>query len=208
MGMATAVLPPSSNIGEWEDGTIPVAPSDLPIFTIGHSTRSIDTFVDLLRRGRVEHVIDIRSIPRSRTNPQYNPPALAAALSDHQIAHSRLLELGGRRPKSKIVPDVVNAYWQNQSFHNYADHALGAEYRRGFDTLMGLSVRRRCAIMCAEAVWWRCHRRIVADYLLASGREVFHLMGDDRIEAAKITPAAVPGVDGLTYPASSPDVRA
>ena len=170
--------------------------------------RLIDAFVDLLRRGGVEHVIDIRTTPRSRTNPQFNPSALAAALSGYQIVHSQLLELGGRRPKSKTVPDAVNAYWQNQSFHNSADHALGADYRRGFDTLMRVSVQRRCAIMCAEAVWWRCHRRIVADYLLASGREVFHLMGDDRIEAAKITPSAVARADGLTYPASSSDVRA
>lgn len=173
-----------------------------PIFTIGHSTRSIEAFVDLLRSGRVEQVVDIRTIPRSRTNPQYNPASLAAALSDHQIGHSQLPELGGRRPKSKTVPDPVNAYWQNRSFHNYADHALSEEYRRGFATLMDLSLRRRCAIMCAEAVWWRCHRRIVADYLLAADREVFHLMGDDRIEPARMTPAAVRRDDHLIYPAT------
>ncbi|HEX8620343.1 MAG TPA: DUF488 domain-containing protein [Allosphingosinicella sp.] len=171
----------------------------LPVFTIGHSTRTIEQFVALLRAGGVEAVVDIRSVPRSRTNPQFNPDALAEALSPYQIGHTRIAELGGLRKKS-AVPPVVNGFWTNRSFHNYADYALSEEFRAGLAALKGLAAERRCAIMCAEAVWWRCHRRIVADYLLAAGREVFHLMGDDRVERAKMTPAAVTAGDGLHYP--------
>jgi uncharacterized protein (DUF488 family) len=172
----------------------------LPIFTVGHSTRTIDAFVALLRAGRVETVVDIRSVPRSRTNPQFNPDALAAALAGFQIGHARVAELGGLRKKSSIPPEV-NGFWSNRSFHNYADHALSAEFRAGLAQLEAMASERRCAIMCAEAVWWRCHRRIVADYLLSEGREVFHLMGEDRVEPARLTPAAVRAADGLHYPA-------
>jgi uncharacterized protein (DUF488 family) len=88
------------------------------------------------------------------------------------------------------VPPEVNGFWQNQSFHNYADYALSEQFAAGLDDLLGISSTRRCAIMCAEAVWWRCHRRIIADYLLIRGRTVFHLMGNDRVEPAHLTPAA------------------
>jgi uncharacterized protein (DUF488 family) len=175
----------------------------LPIFTIGHSTRTIEEFVALLRAGEVETVADIRSVPRSRTNPQFNPDALAEALAPYQIGHTRIAGLGGLRKKS-AVPADVNGFWSNRSFHNYADYALSAEFRAGLAELEVLAGDRRCAIMCAEAVWWRCHRRIVADYLLADGREVFHLMGGDRVEAARMTPAAVRSADGLHYPAQEP----
>jgi uncharacterized protein (DUF488 family) len=175
----------------------------LPIFTIGHSTRSIEAFVELLRSGRVETVVDIRSVPRSRANPQFNPDALAAALAPYQLAHTRIAELGGLRKRSPSIPPEVNGFWTNRSFHNYADYALSPDFRAGLAALTALAAERRCAIMCAEAVWWRCHRRIVADYLLAEGREVFHLMGDGRVEAAKLTPAAMPAADGLHYPAEA-----
>ncbi|TFI60067.1 DUF488 domain-containing protein [Sphingomonas parva] len=173
----------------------------LPIFTIGHSTRTVAAFVTLLRAGEVGMVIDIRSVPRSRTNPQYNPEPLAEALAPYQIAHTRIGALGGLRKRSHEVPPETNGFWSNRSFHNYADWALTPDFRRGLDELLTLADTRRCAIMCAEAVWWRCHRRIVADYLLHEGREVFHLMGDDRVEPARPTPAAVPAADGLHYPA-------
>jgi uncharacterized protein (DUF488 family) len=175
----------------------------LPIFTVGHSTRSIGEFVGLLRAGAMGMVVDIRSVPRSRTNPHYNPDALAPALEAVQIAHARIEALGGLRKASGSVPPEVNGFWTNRSFHNYADHALTAEFRAGLAELLELAGRRRCAIMCAEAVWWRCHRRIVADYLLLEGREVFHLMGSDRVEAARITPGAVPAAGGLHYPIPS-----
>ena len=174
----------------------------LPIFTVGHSTRTIAEFVDLLRAGAVQLVVDIRTVPRSRRNPDYNLDALADQLAPWQIGHLRIEELGGLRGKSRDVPPEVNGFWTNQSFHNYADYALSDEYRAGLAQLQDVSRDRRTAIMCAESVWWRCHRRIVADYLLNDGREVFHLMGDSRVDPAKMTPAAQPHADGLHYPAT------
>jgi len=176
--------------------------TDLPIFTVGHSTRTIPEFVDLLRAGAVQLVVDIRTVPRSRRNPDYNLDSLGEALAPWQIGHLRIEELGGLRGKQRDVPPEVNGYWTNQSFHNYADYALSDEYRAGLAQLQDVSRDRRTAIMCAESVWWRCHRRIVADYLLDSGREVFHLMGDSRVDPAKMTPAAERHPDGLHYPAT------
>jgi len=172
-----------------------------PVYTIGHSTLSIVEFVELLRQGQVELVVDIRSIPRSRTNPQFNLDALPEALSVWQIGHTRIEELGGRRNKSKTVPAEVNGFWTNQSFHNYADYALSDEFHIGLLRLTELSRERRCAIMCSEAVWWRCHRRFVADRLLYKGRNVFHLMGAVRVDAARINPAAHADGTSLVYPA-------
>ena len=172
----------------------------LPVFTVGHSTRTIEEFVNLLRCGPVELLVDIRSTPRSRTNPQYNLDTLPETLAGYQIGHVRIAELGGRRPKSKTVPPETNAFWTNQSFHNYADHAMSDEFQGGLAQLRDLSRDRRCAVMCSEAVWWRCHRRFVADYMLQDGREVFHLMGSDRVEPARMTSAAKPEGRSLVYP--------
>jgi len=172
-----------------------------PVFTVGHSTRSTEAFVALLQAGRVDLVVDIRCTPRSRTNPQFNLDTLPEALSVWQIGHTRIAELGGRRGKSRIVPAEVNGFWTNQSFHNYADYALSDEFRAGLSLLIKLSRERRCAIMCSEAVWWRCHRRFVADYLLLDGRGVFHLMGASSIEVAKMNSAARACGDSLVYPA-------
>jgi len=171
-----------------------------PVHTVGHSTRTIEAFVGLLRAGGVDMVVDIRTIPRSRTNPQFNPDALGPALAEYQIAHSRIAALGGLRKAAATVPPDVNGWWTNRSFHNYADYALSEAFRAGLAELETFAAERRVAIMCAEAVWWRCHRRIVADYLLAGGRAVFHLMGESRVEPAKLTPAAVRVVEGLVYP--------
>ncbi len=173
-----------------------------PVYTIGHSTRTIPEFVELLRVGGVEMVVDVRNIPRSRTNPQFNLDTLGETLAPWQIGHTQIAELGGLRKKSKTVPPDVNGFWTNQSFHNYADYALSDEFHRGLSRLEELSRNRRCALMCSEAVWWRCHRRIVADYLLNDGRSVFHLMGPARADSAMLTKAATPARDGLTYPAS------
>jgi len=134
-------------------------------------------------------------VPRSRHNPQYNQDALAEELTSYQLGYRRMAKLGGLRGRSAAVPPEVNAFWENQSFHNYADYALSDEFADTLEQLEQLSSSRRCAIMCAEAVWWRCHRRIIADYLLARGRSVFHLMGTDRVDPAKLTPAA--HVDGM-----------
>ena len=175
--------------------------SALPIFTIGHSTRSIPEFVDLLRAGPADLVVDIRTVPKSRHNPQYNETVLGEELAPFQVGYSRIAALGGLRGKSAEMPPQVNAYWQNQSFHNYADYALSEDFVSGLDALIELADERRTAMMCAEAVWWRCHRRIVADYLIARGRSVFHLMGDKRVEPARLTPGARVDRDRIIYPA-------
>jgi uncharacterized protein (DUF488 family) len=153
-------------------------------------------------------VVDVRTVPRSRTNPQYNQDVLAGELAPYQVGYSRIAELGGLRGRSRDVPPEVNAYWQNQSFHNYADYALSPKFTDGLDQLERMSEERPTAIMCSEAVWWRCHRRIIADYLLLHGREVFHLMGPGKIEPARMTPSARE-LDGcLVYPAPLPEPRA
>jgi uncharacterized protein (DUF488 family) len=175
-----------------------------PICTIGHSTRSIVEFVELLKVGSVGMVVDIRKTPRSRTNPQFNIDALPDALSAWQIGYFRIQELGGRRTKSRTVPPEVNGFWTNQSFHNYADYALSGAFRSGLSQLKQLSLQRRLAIMCSEAVWWRCHRRFVADYLLYDGRDVFHLMDPARADVASMTPAARADGASLVYPAFEP----
>ena len=177
-----------------------------PIFTIGHSTRSIEEFVDLLRAGPVDLVVDVRTVPRSRRNPQYNEDALPGELEPFQIGYVRIPGLGGLRRRSNDVPPQVNGYWDNQSFHNYADYALSAEFAEALGQLLDLSADRRVAIMCAEAVWWRCHRRIIADYLLERGRDVRHLMDHDRVEQARLNPGAEPAGGKIHYPASQGDL--
>jgi uncharacterized protein (DUF488 family) len=176
-------------------------------YTIGHSTRPIDEFVDLLRLAEVGIVADVRTVPRSRTNPQYNSDALPGALAPLQIGYEHMPALGGLRKAQGVAPEL-NAFWRVQSFHNFADYALSEPFRSGLARLRALGHERRCAIMCAEAVWWRCHRRIIADYLLAAGETVFHLLGTDRIEPAQATPAARPQPDGsLIYPAEGSDAK-
>ncbi|TAU35268.1 DUF488 domain-containing protein [Rhizobium leguminosarum] len=175
-----------------------------PFFTIGHSTRTILQFVELLRVGQVEIVADIRSIRKSRRNPQFNESNLRAELSAYQIDYEVIDRLGGRRPKQKDIDDGLNSWWVNRSFHNYADYALSERYKEGLATLLEFGRRRRCAVMCAEALWWRCHRRIVADYLLSKGMEVFHLLGQGTIVRAELTPGAIPCENGgLIYPKKS-----
>jgi uncharacterized protein (DUF488 family) len=176
------------------------APEAGQIYTIGHSTRTIDAFVELLQAGGVRRVIDVRSIPRARTNPQYNLDVLGEVLGGWQIGYSLIPELGGRRGLQRTVGPEVNGFWKNQSFHNYADYAMSGEFHTGLEQLLDSSREMPCAIMCAEAVWWRCHRRIIADYLLIEGRPVQHLMGKDRIDPARLTPAARPDHGVLAYP--------
>jgi uncharacterized protein (DUF488 family) len=172
----------------------------LPFFTIGHSTRTIADFVDLLRVGEVRMVIDIRTVPRSRTNPQYNEDGLGEALAAWQIGHGRIPALGGLRSRVREVPPELNGWWQNRSFHNYADHALSEGFREGLEALVALGRERPVAMMCSEAVWWRCHRRIVADHLIARGESVFHLMDKGRMEPARLSEGARVADGAVTYP--------
>ena len=171
-----------------------------PVFTIGHSTRTIPQFAAILGDAGAELVVDVRSVPRSRTNPQYNEQNLPGELEPYGISALRIAELGGLRSRSHDVPAAINGWWQNRSFHNYADYALSNAFADGLAALVALADQRPTAIMCSEAVWWRCHRRIIADYLLIGGREVFHLMGGGRIEPASLTVGAEPRDGKLIYP--------
>lgn len=175
----------------------------IPFFTIGHSNRSLEAFVGLLRGPQVDHVVDIRKIPGSGSNPQFNQDTLPQTLATFDISYEHVAALGGRRGKGQSLPRDVNGFWTNESFHNYADYALSAPFHAGLEHLIEVGRKRRCAIMCSEAVWWRCHRRIVTDYLIASGETVFHIMGRDRLEPARLTTgAAIQPDDTVIYPAA------
>ncbi len=170
-------------------------------FTVGHSTRSIGDFAELLMAPGVERIVDIRKIPRSRTHPQFDADTLPTSLAAYGVAYEHMAALGGLRGKDRSLPRDVNGLWTNDSFHNYADYALTAPFAAALGLLLDEGHRQRCAIMCAEAVWWRCHRRIVADHLLARGETVLHIMGPGRVEPARLTPGAVVRVDRtVVYP--------
>jgi uncharacterized protein (DUF488 family) len=173
----------------------------LPFFTIGHSNRGLEEFIELLTGAHINLVADIRTVPRSRTNPQFNEDTLADALAPFDISYEHMAVLGGFRGKTQTSPPDVNDFWTNESFHNYADYALSAQFRAGLKLLVEEGRKRRCAIMCSEAVWWRCHRRIITDYLIACGEVVFHIMGQGRLESARLTPGAVIQPGGtVVYP--------
>jgi uncharacterized protein (DUF488 family) len=175
-----------------------------PFFTIGHSTRAIGEFMTLIKEAEVRLVVDVRTVPRSRTNPQYNSEMLAQSLSASGVGYEHLAALGGLRGRKRDVPADVNGFWQNGRFHNYADYAMSEEFQTGLAGLRELGRSTQSAIMCAEAVWWRCHRRIIADYLIAAGETVFHILGPAHIEQARMTDGARLGPGGvLVYPAAA-----
>jgi uncharacterized protein (DUF488 family) len=172
-----------------------------PFYTIGHSNRNLEEFTALLTDAGIEVLVDVRTVPRSRANPQFNQTSLPEDLARFKIEYTRMEALGGLRSKSKTVERDVNGFWENASFHNYADHALTEDFDRGLRELIELGHKRPCAIMCSEAVWWRCHRRIIADHLIARGEEVFHIMGLGRLTPASLTPGAVVEDSGkVVYP--------
>jgi uncharacterized protein (DUF488 family) len=173
-----------------------------PFFTVGHSNRSLEDFAELLAGSGIDLVVDIRTIPRSRANPQFNRDTLPGALAAFHVSYEHVAALGGRRGKSRGLPPEINRFWTNESFHNYADYALSAQFHAGLEHLLAQGRSHRCAVMCSEAVWWRCHRRIVADYLIARGETVFHIMARNRAEPARLTRGAVIQPDGtVVYPA-------
>jgi uncharacterized protein (DUF488 family) len=179
------------------------------IYTIGHSTLTIVELIDRLKQVAVDLLIDVRAIPRSRTNPQFNIEVLPASLADVGITYRHLPALGGRRHRPSAAPPSDNALWRNPSFRNYADYATTAAFRSGLEELLALEYWHSGAIMCAEALWWRCHRRIIADYLLAEGVAVAHIMSDRKVIPATLTEGAQRSPDGtLRYPAPGPAVGA
>ncbi|SEH63527.1 DUF488 family protein [Paracoccus alkenifer] len=177
--------------------------------TIGHSNRSLDHFTRMLREAGVAMVVDVRSFPRSRANPQFNIDDLPGVLAEMQIGYLHCPALGGRRPRQPGVPDDLNAMWRLRSFHNYADYALGGRFAEALDHVLRLGRDRRLALMCSEAVWWRCHRRIITDYLLLNGHAVDHLMDLGQITPASATPGARLTPEGkVIYPQPAPGAQA
>ena len=185
------------------------AAGQLPFFTIGHSTRPWDTFVTALRSAEIDVLADVRTVPRSQRNPHFDRDYLSEHLPRANIAYRHIPALGGLRKRQAGVDRAINAGWENESFHNYADYALGAEFGSALQDLIRVGGDARVAIMCAEARWWQCHRRIVCDHLLARGETVFHIMEAGRIEPAEagriepaqMNPAARSRPDGaVTYP--------
>jgi uncharacterized protein (DUF488 family) len=168
----------------------------MTIFTIGHSTRPLDVFVAALKAARVDAIADIRRFPKSRRYPHFNDENLAPALAAEGIAYRPFPALGGRRGKRADGKPSPNTLWREEPFRNFADYAETAEFREAFGELASMGREGTPAIMCAEAVWWRCHRRIVTDYLLAAGFPVEHIFDAAKREPAKLTPGAVPRADG------------
>jgi hypothetical protein len=137
-------------------------------------------------------------MPRSRTNPQFNGDSLPETLAPWQIGYEHIATLGGLRGKARNVEPSPNAYWRVRGFRNYADYALTETFAAGLAQLRELGRLHRCAIMCAEAVWWRCHRRIITDYLLSEGERVMHILGTAHVDEASLTPGAIVCGDGKT----------
>jgi len=179
--------------------TVTVPDTQRPFFTVGHSTRSVDEVADLLQAVGADMIVDVRKMPRSRTNPQFNGDALPDALAERQIGYRHIVALGGLRGRSPGPGVSPNTLWRNKSFRNYADYALTPPFREGLAELISQGRERTCAIMCAEVLWWRCHRRIIADYLLADGATVFHILGRHDVKPASVTSGAEPTPEGLLY---------
>lgn len=168
----------------------------MKVWTVGHSTHSAEKFREILLAQAIETLVDVRTFPGSRRYPQFNRSALSASLAGIGIAYQHQPRLGGRRTARK---DSQNTAWQNSSFRGYADHMETDEFKTGIKELLELSDRSRTAIMCAEAVWWRCHRSLIADYLKAAGHTVIHILSEKKTEEHPFT-AAARIVDGeLSY---------
>jgi uncharacterized protein (DUF488 family) len=171
------------------------------IWTIGHSTRKIDDFISLLDENGIRLVADVRMFPGSKRYPQFGREALAKSLSEHRIGYEHVPELGGRR---KTKPDSKNTAWRNKSFRGYADYMETEDFRKGIERLIDLAEKTGptalpasstrsvagVAIMCAEALWWRCHRSLISDYLKARGLEVLHILDHNKVEPHPFTSAA------------------
>lgn len=167
------------------------------LYTIGHSTRSLDELVELLRAHGVQRLIDVRTVPRSRHNPQFNRDTLAKSLHNRQLNYRHLKALGGLR---HTRADSTNTAWRNKSFRGYADYMQASEFQSALKTLITLAQDKPAAIMCAEAVPWRCHRSLIADALIVRGFEVRDIMSLTNAPLHKLSPfAAVHGTQ-VTYP--------
>lgn len=172
------------------------------IYTIGHSTRTIEEFVDLLKAHDITQLVDIRTIPKSRHNPQYGQDALQENLQNRGINYVYIKELGGLRPAAK---KSINEAWRNKSFRNYADHMQTAEFKQGLGELIVIAQEKTSAIMCSEAVPWRCHRSLVADALIVRGISVQEIIGSGNAREHKLTSFAHVEGTSVTYPVTNSD---
>lgn len=169
------------------------------VLTVGHSTRTAEELIGLLEAHGATLIADVRKMPRSKRNPRFNAETLSAELKKHGIGYLHLPSLGGlRRPR----PDSPNTGWRNESFRGYADYMQTPEFQEGLEEIISLRGEERPCLMCAEAVPWRCHRRIIADALLARGFAVGHVLGESRLQTHTLTPWAriEPDTTLLTYP--------
>lgn len=175
-------------------------PHDAQIFTIGHSSHPMDRFLDLLQQHGIEAVVDIRRFPGSRQHPHFSRENLAVSLADEDIEYHWLEALGGRRHRKKTDPPSPNPGLRDQSFRNYADYMATDGFQQGVAKLLAIAGNRRTAIMCAEGIYWQCHRRLVCDYLLAIGVSVHHIFPNGELKPHMLTTGAKV-VDGqATYP--------
>ena len=159
----------------------------LSIWTIGHSTLAIEEFIRRIEAFEIKLLADVRSFPGSRRYPQFNKDNLRSSLAAAEIDYAHLPELGGRR---RAHPDSINMAWRNESFRGYADYMESEGFQGGIAKLLKLAAQKRTAIMCAEALWWRCHRSLISDYLKVQGNEVIHITGDGKSESHPFTSAA------------------
>jgi uncharacterized protein (DUF488 family) len=174
----------------------------LRIWTIGHSTRTIEKFIAALKAHDIKLLADVRSLPGSRRYPQFNKDRLIKSLKEHGICYEHFPELGGRRKPKK---DSQNTAWRNASFRSYADYMETEEFRKGIERLVELAKETGpTAIMCAEAVWWRCHRALISDYLKVRGIEVMHIVDANKGEPHRYTSAAQIVNGELSYAPSEP----
>ena len=169
----------------------------MTLYTIGHSTRQIEDFVSILKAHGIELLVDVRTVPRSRMNPQFNRESLPASLSEAGIAYEHRRDLGGlRKPK----PDSINMGWRNESFRGYADYMQTEQFAAALHELISLGADRRTTVMCAESVPWRCHRSMIADAVLAAGHAALHIMSESKADPHKLTSFAVAEGGRVSYP--------
>jgi uncharacterized protein (DUF488 family) len=175
------------------------------LYSIGHSNRSLADFLGLLAANGIAALADIRQFPRSRFNPQFNADTFASALAEAGIAYEHIASLGGRR--SSKAKDSPNGLWEHAAFRSYADYALTTPFEGGLARLLEIAAEKPTAMMCAEAVWWRCHRRIVSDHLLARNHTVLHIVSAAEPKTATMAPGAVVRGDGkVVYPPKQPQL--
>ena len=166
------------------------------IWTLGHSTRTIEEFLELLKIFGIERLVDVRRFPGSRKYPQFNKENLEAVLISEGFWYTHLEDLGGRR---KVHPDSKNTVWRHPSFRGYADYMETSQFKEAFSKLETLAVEKKCAIMCSEAVWWRCHRSMISDQLKANGWHVIHIMGEHQQQEHPYTKPAIVKNGQLAY---------